>query len=131
MAHSWHLVTASFASFDASYMLGVYMFKRSKYDLLSTQQTTSERLRLHGEQIVHLKLHSDLIPLFTKSFWIQVCLMTQSLSLYSFSVNHLGLSRRPTAIILLLGGWDIVYQFLSFRGLSLVGIFLLLKFCEL
>ena len=42
-----------FASFNASYMLGVYMFKRSKYDLLSTQQTTSERLRLHGEQIVH------------------------------------------------------------------------------
>ena len=36
------------------------------------------------------------------------------------SVNHIGLSHRPTAIILLLGGWDTVHQFLSFRRLSLV-----------
>ena len=75
-----------FAAFDASYMLGVYMFKRSKYDLLSTQQTTSERLRLHGEQIVHLKMRSDLIPLFTKGFLDpSMSHDTKSKSLFIFS----------------------------------------------
>lgn len=75
-----------FASFDVSYMSGVYMFKRSKYDLLSTQQTTSEWLRLHGEQIVHLKMHSDLIPLFTKGFLDpSMSHDTKSKSLFIFS----------------------------------------------
>lgn len=69
------------------------MFKRSKYDLLEVpSKLPVDDSGFIGEQIVHLKLHSDLIPLFTKGFLDpSMSHDTKSKSLF-ISVNHLGLS---------------------------------------